>query len=102
MIPLSYRDHPFTAVIIQHAIWLDLRFSLSYRNLQERRDRRAAVKLMLKPLRKQSLAPKLLVANKLCSDAAAFRHEQGLRRNNRFDHTAQRPPAMIAPSEVRP
>ena len=31
----SYRGHRFPAAIIQHAIWLYLRFSLSYRDVEE-------------------------------------------------------------------
>jgi transposase-like protein len=30
MVQLSYRRHRFPAEIIQHAIWLYLRFTLSY------------------------------------------------------------------------
>ncbi len=32
---LSYRGHRFPACIIQHAIWLYLRFTLSYRDVEE-------------------------------------------------------------------
>src|SRR5207237_2629210 len=32
---LSYRRHRFPPPIIQHAIWLYLRFTLSYRDLEE-------------------------------------------------------------------
>src|SRR5436305_1446965 len=32
---LSYRRHRFPPVIIQHAIWLYLRFTLSYRDVEE-------------------------------------------------------------------
>jgi transposase-like protein len=35
MAPLSYRRHRFPAEIIQHAIWLYLRFTLSYRDVAE-------------------------------------------------------------------
>ena len=35
MTPLSYRGHRFPAEIIQHAIWLYLRFTLSYRDVEE-------------------------------------------------------------------
>jgi transposase-like protein len=31
----SYRRHRFPAEIIQHAIWLYLRFTLSYRDVEE-------------------------------------------------------------------
>src|SRR5947207_2406869 len=32
MMELSYRRHRFPPVVIQHAVWLYLRFTLSYRN----------------------------------------------------------------------
>src|SRR5213595_2380569 len=35
MAPLSYRRHRFAPPIIQHAIWLYLRFTLSYRDVEE-------------------------------------------------------------------
>ena len=35
MAPLSYRRHRFPAEIIQHAMWLYLRFTLSYRDVEE-------------------------------------------------------------------
>src|SRR5262245_21803784 len=35
MAPISYRRHRFPAEIIQHAIWLYLRFTLSYRDVEE-------------------------------------------------------------------
>jgi putative transposase len=35
MTSLSYRSHRFPAPIIQHAIWLYLRFTLSYRDVEE-------------------------------------------------------------------
>src|SRR4051794_19212264 len=35
MSSLSYRGHRFPAAIIQHAIWLYLRFTLSYRDVEE-------------------------------------------------------------------
>ena len=64
--------------------------------VQRRRDSRAALRLMRKPLRKQGFAPKLLVTDKLRSYACAFRalrltcrHEQGLRKNNRAENSHQ-------------
>ncbi len=64
--------------------------------MQRRRDKRAAVKLMRKLLRKQGFAPRLVVTDKLRSYAAAFRalkltcrHEQGLRMNNRAENSHQ-------------
>ena len=169
MDPVSYRRHRFPPPIIQHAIWLYLRFTLSYRDVEEllaergldlsyetirrwvlkfgpvlarrlrqrrprpgdrwhldemvvriagkrlylwravdqegeildvlvqrRRDKRAAVKLMRKLLRKQGFVPRLAVTDKLRSYAAAFqalrlscRHERGLRMNNRAENSHQ-------------
>src|SRR5436309_9923983 len=166
---LSYRRHRFPPVVIQHAVWLYLRFSLSYRDVEEllaergldvsyesvrswvlkfgpaiaralrrcrprpsdrwhldemvvriagrhmylwravdhegevldmpvqrRRDKRAALRLMRKLLRKQGFAPKLLITDKLGSYGAALRHlrltcrhEQGLRKNNRAENSHQ-------------
>ena len=166
---LSYRRHRFPPALIQHAIWLYLRFTLSYRDVedllaergldvshesvrrwvvkfgpmiarrlrgnrprpsdrwhldemvvriagkhmylwravdhegevldmlvQRRRDKRAALRLTRKLLRKQGFAPKLLTTDKLGSYGAAFRHlgltchhEQGLRKNNRAENSHQ-------------
>jgi transposase-like protein len=169
MSPISYSRHRFPPVIIQHAVWLYLRFTLSYRDVEEllaergldvsyetvrgwvlkfgpmmarrlrqrrprpsdhwhldemvvriagkrmylwravdhegqildvlvqrRRDKRAAVKLMRKLLRKQAFVPKMVVTDKLRSYGAALRHlrltcyhEQGLRRKNRTENSHQ-------------
>jgi transposase-like protein len=35
MAEMSYRRHRFPPVIIQHAVWLYLRFTLSYRDVKE-------------------------------------------------------------------
>jgi putative transposase len=35
MVQLTYRRHRFPASIIQHAIWLYLRFTLSYRDVKD-------------------------------------------------------------------
>src|SRR4029078_12305393 len=64
--------------------------------VQSRREKRAAMRLMRKLLRKQGFAPKLAVTDKLRSYGAAFRairlscrHEQGLRQNNRAENSHQ-------------
>src|SRR5881275_2838270 len=64
--------------------------------VQRRRDKRAAVRLMRKLLRKQRFAPKQVTTDKLGSYRAAFRHlglschhEQGLRQNNRAENSHQ-------------
>ena len=169
MPPISYARHQFPPVLIQHAVWLYLRFTLSYRDVedllaergvdvsyetvrrwvlkfgpliarrlrrahpkpsrhwhldemvvriagktvylwravdhegevldilvQRRRDKRAAVKLMRKLLKRQGVAPAVVVTDKLRSYGAAFaelglaaRHEQGLRKNNRAEVSHQ-------------
>src|SRR5215218_4765568 len=168
MPPISYARHQFPPVVIQHAVWLYLRFTLSYRDVedllaerrleisyetvrrwvlkfgpgiarnlrrcrprsdrwhldelvvriagrrmylwravdhegevldmlvQRRRDKRAALRLMRKLLRKQGFTPKLLTTDKLGSYGSAFRHlgltcphEQGLRKNNRAENSHQ-------------
>src|SRR5260221_10381256 len=169
MYPISYRRHRFPPAVIQHAVWLYLRFTLSYRDVEEllaergldisyesvrswvlkfgpviaralrrcrprpsdrwhldemvvriadkhmylwravdhegevleilvqrRRDKRAAVRLMRKLLRKQGFAPKQVTTDKLRSYGAAVRHlglpchhEQGLRENNRAENSHQ-------------
>jgi len=166
---LSYCRHRFPPVVIQHAIWLYLRFTLSYRDAEEllvergvdvlyetvrrwvlkfgpgiarklrrcrprpndrwhldemvvriagkrmylwravdhegevldilvqrRRDKRAALRLMRKLLKKQGFTPKLLTTDRLGSYGAAFRHlhltcrhEQGRRKNNRAENSHQ-------------
>ena len=35
MFPISYRRHRFPPTIIQHAVWLYLRFTLSYRDVED-------------------------------------------------------------------
>jgi transposase-like protein len=64
--------------------------------VQRRRDTRSALRLMRKLLKKQGFVPKLLVTDKLRSYACAFRHlrltwrhEQGLRKNNRAENSHQ-------------
>src|SRR5207249_6563569 len=147
MAEISYRGHRFPPIVIQHAVWLYLRFTLSYRDVEEllaergldvsyetvrswvlkfgpiiarrlrrsrprsskrwhldemvvriagkhmylwravdhegevleilvqrRRDKRAAVKLMRKLLRKQGFAPETVTTDKLRSYGAAFQH----------------------------
>ena len=41
--PLCYRRHRFPPEIIQHAIWLYLRFTLSYRDVEELLAERMAI-----------------------------------------------------------
>jgi putative transposase len=62
--------------------------------VQRRRDKRAAVKLMRKLLKKQGLTPDVLVTDKLPSYGAAkaqmrlsARRDRGLRKNNRAENS---------------
>src|SRR5204862_2487404 len=147
MAGISYRRHRFPPIVIQHAVWLYLRFTLSYRDVedllaergldisyetvrswvlkfgpviarrlrrrrprpsnrwhldemvvriagkrmylwravdhegegldmlvQRRRDKRAAIRLIRKLLRKQGFVPRLLTTDKLGFSGTAFRH----------------------------
>jgi hypothetical protein len=49
MAEISYRRHRFPPVIIQHAVWLYLRFTLSYRDVEEL-DRAATLDMKAKAL----------------------------------------------------
>ena len=169
MTTISFARHQFPPAIIRHTVWLYLRFTLSYRDVedllaergldvsyesvrrwvlkfgplfarelrrrrhrptsrwhldemavliggkqfwlwravddegevldllvQRRRDKKAAVKLMRKLLKKQGFAPDVLVTDKLRSYGASkaalglsARHEQGLRKNNRVENSHQ-------------
>jgi transposase-like protein len=64
--------------------------------VQRRRNKRAALKLMRKLLKKQGFAPAVVVTDKLRWYGAAFReiglsvrHEQERRRNNRAENSHQ-------------
>jgi transposase-like protein len=64
--------------------------------VQRRRNKRAALRLMHKLLRKHGVRPKLVVTDKLRSYGAAFRdlrltcrHDQGLRKNSRAENAHQ-------------
>src|SRR4051795_10591659 len=64
--------------------------------VQPKRDKKAALKLLRKLIKKQGFAPEELVTDKLRSYAAAHRelglnarHEQGLRQNNRAENSHQ-------------
>jgi len=70
MAEISYRRHRFPPVIIQHAVWLYLRFTRSYRDVEELLAERGldisyeTVRCWVL-LKKQGFAPKLLVTDKL-------------------------------------
>jgi putative transposase len=46
MAKISYGRHRFSPVIIQHAVWLYLRFTLSYRDVEELLAERGSTSLM--------------------------------------------------------
>src|SRR5918998_1687732 len=103
MPPISYARHQFPPAVIQHAVWLYVRFTLSFREVevldvlvQRRRDKAVARRLMRKLLRKQGFAPAVVTTDKLRSYGPAFaevgltaRHEQGLRKKNRAEVSHQ-------------
>ena len=119
MAPISYRRHRFPPVVIQHAVWLYLRFTLSYRDVEELLAERGldisyesvrswglkfgpAIARGLRACRprpsdrKQGFAPTRVTTDKLRSYGAAFRHlglschhEQGRRANNRAENPNQ-------------
>jgi transposase-like protein len=92
---LSYRRHRFPPPII---LWraVDHEGEVLDMLVQRRRDKRAALRLMQKLLKKQGFVATLLTTDKLGSYGAAFRHlrlacphEQGLRKNNRAENSHQ-------------
>ena len=48
MAEISYRRHRFPPVIIQRAVWLYLRFTMSYRDVEELLAERGARHLLMK------------------------------------------------------
>jgi transposase-like protein len=112
MTNISYSGYRFPPEIIQQAIWLYVRFTLSFRDvedlwravdsegevldvlIQSRRNKRAALKLMRKLLKKYGFVPDKLNTDDLRSYAAAAhdlrisnRRERGRWRNNRAENS---------------
>ena len=70
MTPISYRYCHFPPVVIQHAVWLYARFTLSFRDIEEllaERGKRAALTLMCSLLKNTGMAPHTVVTHKLRS-----------------------------------
>src|SRR5436189_16720 len=97
MTDISYRGHRFPPIVIQHAVWLYLRFTLSYRDVEELLAERG-LDVSYETVRSWVLkfAPKTVTTDKPRSYGAAFRHlglscqhEQGLRQNNRAENSHQ-------------
>src|SRR3569833_2779152 len=57
MPPISYARHQFPPAVIQHAVWLYLRFTLSYRNVEALLAERA-IDVTYEPVRRWVLGPK--------------------------------------------
>jgi transposase-like protein len=103
MAEISYRGHRFPPVIIQHAGWLYLRFTLSYRDVEKLlAERRLDISYETVRCWVLKFGPAIarrlrrLVTDKLRSYASAFRRlrltclqEQGLRKNNRAENLHQ-------------
>lgn len=103
MTPISFKRHRFSTVIIQHAVWLYTRFTLSFRDVEDLLAERCidvpnetVRRRFRKLLKKQGFAPKRITADKPKSYAAAIRkerlpavHDQGLRANNRAENSHQ-------------
>jgi transposase-like protein len=56
MQPISYARHRFPPVVIRHAVWLYLRFTLSYRDVED--------------LMTSSTSPSLSTARHMCWESA--------------------------------
>src|SRR5262252_1749719 len=84
MTPISYRRHRFPPVVIQHAVWLYLRFTLSYRDVEELLAERG-LDLSHETVRSwvRSYGAALQHLGLSCH------HEQGLRQNNRAENSHQ-------------
>src|SRR3982074_1582215 len=93
MIPLSYSRHRFPPSIIQHTIWLYLRFTLSYRDVEDLLAERG-LDVSYETVRRWVRKFGPMIAGNLrrrrprhlhltCS------HEQGLRKNNRAENSHQ-------------
>jgi transposase-like protein len=86
MPPISYARHRFPPDVIRQAVWLYLRFTLSYRDVEE----------LLAERGLDVSYETILVTDELRSYGAvrrdlglSARHEQGLRQNNRAENSHQ-------------
>jgi hypothetical protein len=73
MFPISYRRYRFSPTVIQHAVWLYLRFTLSYRNIEELLAQRG-LDLSYESVRSWVLKFGPMIARRLRSYDAALRH----------------------------
>ena len=110
MTSISFKRNRFPPVIIQHAVWLYARFTLSFRDVEELLAERGIDvsnetvrrwflkfgKLLRKLLKKQGFAPTRITTDELKSYPVAIRderlsaiHDQGLRANNRAENSRQ-------------
>jgi transposase-like protein len=77
MIPLSYSRHRFPPPVIQHSIWLYLRFTLSYRDVEDLLAERG-LDISYETVRRWVLKFGPMIARKLRSAAAARATDVGV------------------------
>src|SRR6266436_6345222 len=85
MAELSYRRHRFPPVVIQYAVWLYLRFTLSYRDVEDLLAERG-LDISYETVRSWVLKFGPVIARRL---RLTGQHEQGLRKNNRAENSHQ-------------
>jgi transposase-like protein len=95
MRPISYARHRFPSEVICHAVWLYLRFTLSYRDVEDLLAARG-LGVSYETIRRNVPHPQVIVTDKLRSYGAALRelgftgrHDQGLLANNRAENSHQ-------------
>jgi transposase-like protein len=93
--PISYARHRFPSEVICHAVWLYLRFTLSYRDVEDLLAARG-LGVSYETIRRNVPHPQVIVTDKLQSYGAALRelgftgrHDQGLLANNRAENSHQ-------------
>ena len=92
----SYEGCRFPVEIIAHRVWLCFRFCLSFRDVQKRRNAKAAKRLFRKRLKGLRYVPRAMVTDKLSSYSAAreellpgVEQRRGGRLNNRAESSHQ-------------
>ena len=87
---ISFARHQFPPAIIRHAVWLYLRFTLSYRDVEDLLAERG-LHVSYETVRRWVLKFGPLFARDAAKSEIGLsaRHEQGLRRNNRAENSHQ-------------
>jgi hypothetical protein len=96
MARFSYRRHRFPPTIIQHAIWLYLRFTLSYRDIEDLLAQRGIE--VYETVRRWVLKFGPPIVRKLGGDAEAGRGRAGLSAAPGRRHSMTTVPVVIARS----